>query len=175
MNATAANPLYLKHEVEIFAPPQIVWTWLSRIELWADWHPDISGTRWLEDRGANATFKWRIKKLLGLPARIDSWRERREIAFTAKAWLTTARHRFRIDGDFRRTRVVCEAFAEGGAASSLLLQPLLERQMDRVNQTWLGVLKARLEAEQPGPNSGRGAGPPPRSSPRRSGIGGFRF
>ncbi|MSQ07929.1 MAG: SRPBCC family protein [Dehalococcoidia bacterium] len=141
-------PVRVRGEIELFAPPEMVWDWLSRVDLWQDWHPEITNSRWLNRPGMNAEFKWRLRAVLDITSRIESWEERRELGFSGQVWSTTLRHVFRLDGDFRRTRVLSEASVEGSGCGFAPLRALISGQVARTNDLWLGALKTRLESEK---------------------------
>ena len=142
MKTYEREPVVIRREIEIFAPPRLVWEWISRVELWSDWHPEVSSSQWLGDPGPDGRFKLRIN-LLGFDAVVTSWREEREFAWAGQSWLTTTRQVFRIDGDFRSTTVVCEQTLDGLGAR--VLAPLLQRVAGRWSEVLLGALKTRIE------------------------------
>ncbi|GEM_PF-1215614 len=148
MNINHDAPVTVRRQIEVFSPPEMVWEWLSRVELWQEWHPEISGSRWLEGRGRNGLFKWRLRKVVGMTCRMESWQEMREVGFVANAWSSTVRQVFRMDGDFRRTRVTAEASVEGPGYGLGLLRSAVQSQLERTNELWLGALKTNIESER---------------------------
>ncbi len=148
MEVNLSAPLIVRGEIEIFAPPEMIWDWLSRVDLWKDWHPEITNSRWLARPGIDAQFKLRLRSVLGITARIESWDEQRELGFIGQTWSTTLRQVFRMNGDFRRTYILSEASVEGPAYGFAPLRAVIGGQLDRMNGLWLGALKTRLESDK---------------------------
>jgi hypothetical protein len=158
-------PIYVRREITVFAPPEKVWDWLSRVDLWQDWHPEIAASYWIgagdygeesrrgwqggdgggrgEHGGRHARFKWR-QGPVRVTSLIESWDVSREIGWVGHAYSAVVRHVFRMDGDFRRTHIVSEHSIEGPPAS--LMKPLIRGLAVRTTETWLAVLKTRLES-----------------------------
>ena len=152
-----------RHEIEVFAPPKMVWNWISRVDLWSDWHPEIDASNWVSDEG-QGVFSIRVRKVLSLTCRIETMRVEREFGWESVLWFSTTKHALRIDGDYRRTTITCETWAEGPLARWTVFNGLLLNEVNRVIETGLGVLKTRLESEKRGESSSSG---PPNSRPRR--------
>jgi hypothetical protein len=145
-----------QYHIDIFAPPDKVWDWLSRVELWADWRQDVSSSQWLRSDGQDRRIKWRLRKLLGFTARVVSWRREREMVWDAVSYGARISHVIRIEGDFKRTSVDLEVLGHGGVLNVYLLRNAFSQQLNRSNEIWLGSLKAKLEA-----GKDDGISPPP--------------
>ena len=150
------NSFAAQYHIDIFAPPDRVWDWLSRVELWADWRQDVSNSFWLDDKGRDRMMKWRLRKLLGFTARVVKWRSEREMAWEAVSYGAHITHSVRIEGDFKRTSVDLEVAGHGGVLNMYLLRSAFRQQLNRSNEIWLGALKAKLEA-----GKDDGVAPPP--------------
>ena len=168
MSSIRYQPAAIKtrHEIEVFAPPEMVWDWLSRVDLWSDWHPEIDASEWVSDEGLGV-FSIRVRKVLSLTSRIETSRVEREFGWESVLWFTTTRHALRIDGDYRRTTITCETSAEGPLARWTGFSGVFRDEVNRVIETGLGVLKTRLESEKRSESSSSG---PPRNKPRRPGV-----
>ena len=164
MSSIRFQPAAIKahHEIEVFAPPEMVWDWISRVDLWSDWHPEIDDSKWVSDEG-QGVFSLRMRKVLSVTSRIQAQRVEREFAWESAIWFFTTRHAFRIDGDYRRTTITCETWAEGPLARWAGLSGMFQNEVNRVIETGLGVLKTRLEREKRDESSK----PPPKNRPRR--------
>ena len=164
MSSIRIQPAAIKahHEIEVFAPPEMVWDWISRVDLWSDWHPEIDDSKWVSDEG-QGVFSLRMRKVLSLTSRIQTQRVEREFAWESAIWFSTTRHAFRIDGDYRRTTITCETWAEGPLARWAGLSGMFQNEVNRVIETGLGVLKTRLEREKRDESNK----PPPKNRPRR--------
>ncbi len=141
----------------------MVWDWISRVDLWSDWHPEIDDSKWVSDED-QGVFSLRMRKVLSLTSRIQTQRSEREFAWESAIWFSTTRHAFRIDGDYRRTTITCETWTEGPLAKWAGVSGMFQNEVNRVIETGLGVLKTRLESEKRGESSKPG---PPRNKPRR--------
>jgi hypothetical protein len=162
MRVNEQAPIYIRREITIFAPPERVWDWLSRVDLWQDWHPEIAASYWLGDSdegGPRARFKWR-QGPVRVTSLIESWDVEREIGWVGHAYSAIVRHVFRLEGDFRRTHIVSEQSIEGPPIT--LVGPVIRGLAVRTSETWLAALKTRLESLHER-NSARRQ--PPRSPP----------
>ena len=141
-------PLLVRRSLDVFAPPQMVWDWISRVELWQHWHPEIGGSKWLGPPGANGAFKLRLRKVVGIVGRVETWEEQKRIGWVADFWWTTWRQVFEIEGDFRSTTVLAEGSLQGKMYSVAAVRTLGLGQLARTNELWLGALKTQLESEK---------------------------
>lgn len=146
-------PVAIRREIEIFCPPEVIWEWIRRVDLWSDWHPEISSSRFVEGQAVGARFKWR-KNLLGVRGRITSSRPGREWSWTGSYRKIGVSQAFYLDGNFRSTRVLTVVAFEG--PPTRLLGPLLRWYGSRWCEIWLGVLKTRLESQHERDRSGKG-------------------
>ena len=146
MQVNEQAPIYVRREITIFAPPERVWDWLSRVDLWQDWQPEIAAAYWLNetgDGGPQARFRWR-QGPVRITSLIETWDVRREIGWVGHAYSAVVRHAFRLEGDFRRTHIVSEQSIEGFPVS--LMRPIIRNMAVRTSETWLAALKTRLES-----------------------------
>ncbi len=134
------------YDIEIFAPPDKVWDWLSRVDMWSSWRHDVSNAHWVADPGERGIFKWRLRKMIGFTAKVIEWRRERGIRWQATSYGANLLHDLKIDGDIRKTHVSLEISGSGGPLRFLLTRALFLRQLDRSNQVFLGALKTKLEA-----------------------------
>ena len=112
-------PIVLRHEIDVFAPPEKVWMWIAQVEFWSEWHPDI-GTAYLTDDEPN------------------------EIGWQASHLFPSHRQVFRLRGDYRQTALTSEASYEGRIAE--MMSERLREPLDQFGQTWLAALKTRNES-----------------------------
>lgn len=143
----SARPAFAGHyEIEIFAPPDKVWDWLSRVDMWASWRQDVSSAHWAEGEGNTRVLKWRLRKVLGFTASVDVWAREREMSWEAVSYGTHIGHSLLIDGDYRSTRISLDVIGSGGLLRFLPTRLLLAHHLNRSNEIWLGALKTKLEA-----------------------------
>ncbi len=134
------------YEIEIFAPPDKVWDWLSRVDMWKSWRHDVTSSYWLEDSENKAIFKWRLKRLIGFKARVIEWRAERGMRWEAVSYGARLNHDLRIHGDYRKTHVSLRVSGSGGPLRLAPSRALLASQLNRSNEVFLGALKTKLEA-----------------------------
>lgn len=139
-------PFTGSYKIDVFAPPEKVWDWLSRVEMWASWRQDVTSSYWVRGEGPNGTMKWRLRGVLGFTARVEAWRREREMRWEAVSYGTRVWHALRIDGDFRRTLVTLEVAGHGGLLRFYPTRALFTHHVNRSNEIWLGALKTKLEA-----------------------------
>ena len=155
-------PVVIRREIEIFAPPEVIWEWIRRVDLWSDWNSEISSSWLIDDDAVGARFKWR-KKLLGVRGKITSSRPGREWSWTGSYRMIGVSQTFYLDGNFRSTKLSTIAVFEGLPAR--LLAPLLRWYGSRWCEIWLGTLKTRLESQHERGRSGKGGSGGGRVSP----------
>ena len=146
-------PVVIRREIEIFCPPEVIWEWIRRVDLWSDWNSEISSSWMIDEEAIGARFKWR-KKLLGVGGRITSSRIGREWAWAGSYRKIRVSQTFHLDGNFRSTRVSTVAVFDGALAR--VLSPLLRWYGSRWCEIWLGTLKTRLESQHERNRSGKG-------------------
>lgn len=139
-------PVVAHHEIEIFAPPDKVWDWLSRVDMWSSWRQDVSSSHWVEGHGRNGTFKWRVRNIMGFTARVEVWDEQRAMGWRAEVYGSEMVQVLRISGDFKRSVVTSDLSATGGLCRMRLTRAFVRSQLNRTNEIWLGSLKTKLEA-----------------------------
>ena len=148
-------PVEIRREIEIFCPPEVVWEWIQRVDLWADWNSEISSAWLIDDEGVGARFKWR-RKLLGVRSRVTASRPGREWSWAGTYRKIEISQSFYIDGDFRSTKLSTVATFAGPPAR--LFAPLLRWYGSRWCEIWLGTLKTRLESQHERGRSNKGGG-----------------
>lgn len=142
----------IRREIEIFAPPEVIWEWIRRVDLWSDWNSEISSSWLIDDEAVGARFKWR-RKLLGVRCKITSSRSGREWSWTGSYRMIGVTQSFYLDGNFRSTKLSTVVAFKGLPAR--LLAPLLRWYGSRWCEIWLGTLKTRLESQHERNRSGK--------------------
>jgi uncharacterized protein YndB with AHSA1/START domain len=152
MAHTAINqqaPIILGGEIEIDAPPEVVWEALATIESWPSWNPGIKSTSLEGDLAAGSTFRWKsgpsvIKSRL---VRVDP---PREIAWTRKTMGINVIHVYSLEARDGRTLVRTDESVEGITAR--LARGPVRKTMGSAVQAGLESLKAEAEQRaRPGP------------------------
>ena len=136
----------IRTEVEIDAPPEVVWEHLTDVASYDEWNPHI--TRVSGDLREGASLEITVERLGSSPrtltvrvSRIDPPRRLQWVGTVVSKWVFRGRHAFELhalDGD--RTRFVNRERATG------ILVPFVtsdepQRDYDRMNR----ALKERIE------------------------------
>jgi hypothetical protein len=146
-------PIVVERKIEIFSPPEVIWQWISRVDLWVDWHPEISSSWLIDDEAIGARFKWR-KKLLGVRCEIVEIAAARRWAWWGRSWGLKAQQEFRLDGNFRSTSLSSTMILEGPTAR--VLKPFVRKAATHWTEVWLGVLKTKIESQHERGRSNKG-------------------
>lgn len=135
-----------EYQIKIFAPPDKVWDWLSRVDLWTVWRQDVSCAYWVRGKGKNGTLKWRLRRMIGFTADVAVWKREREMRWEATSYGTHLVYDLRIDGNYRGTDVNLSVTGNGGLLRFFATRALFSHQLNRSHEIWLGALKTKLEA-----------------------------
>ncbi len=135
-----------EYQIEVFAPPNKVWDWLSRVDLWASWRHDVSSAYWVKGSGEKGRLKWRLRNLIGFTADVAIWKREREMRWEAVSYGTRVIHDIRLDGNHRGTNVRLSVTGKGGLLRFFATRSIFSHQLNRSNEIWLGALKTKLEA-----------------------------
>lgn len=138
-------PIVLRHEIDIFAPPEKVWAWIAQVEFWSEWHPEIGTAYWTDDEPLDRRgFKFTVK-MFRFKARLQVYDEPYEIGWTASHMFSSHRQIFRLRGDYRQTVLTSEASYEGRVAE--MMSKRLREPLDQFSKTWLAAVKTHIETE----------------------------
>lgn len=136
----------VEYEIKIFAPPDKVWDWLSRVDLWTSWRQDVSCAYWVKGNGKNGTLKWRLRRMIGFTADVAAWERERKMRWEANSYGTRVIYDLKIDGNIRGTVVKLDVTGHGGLLRFFATRSIFSHQVNRSNEIWLGSLKTKLEA-----------------------------
>ena len=57
------NPVHVRNELAIPHPPETIWVWLIRAQIWPTWYPNSTNIRFLSgqppDLNLNTRFRWK--------------------------------------------------------------------------------------------------------------------
>lgn len=135
-----------EYQIKIFAPPDKVWEWLSRVDLWTSWRQDVSSAYWVKGEGQNGKFKWRLRNLIGFTADVAVWKRERQMRWEATSYKTRVIYDLNIDGNHRGSQVTMNVTGHGGLLKFFPTRAFFSSQLNRSNEIWLGALKTKLEA-----------------------------
>jgi len=142
MEIDTSAPAVARSEIEVAAPPEIVWEVLTDIPRWSAWNSDVKSAS-LEGPLAEGTkFRWKSG-----PGRITSTLQSVEpphvIAWTGKTFGIEAKHIYRLERRGDATMVSSEESWDG------LLVRLLRRSTTKMLQKAVesGLVHLKREAE----------------------------
>jgi uncharacterized protein YndB with AHSA1/START domain len=129
-------------EIEITAPPEVVWDVLTSIERWPSWNPSVKSVAMQGDLAEGSTFRWKAG-----PGTITSTIQRIEaprlIEWTGKTLGIDATHVHTLEPQAGKTLVRTEESCEGLVAR--LFRGPLQKTLDSALDDGLRYLKAEAE------------------------------
>ena len=150
-SAPGECPVFVRNEQRIATPPDVVWQWLVRADLWPTWFRGASKVRFEQGGGPalapgtrvtwrmlNATI--RVQVVVCEPPHLLDW--------AGGANGVHAYHAWRLDADGTGTRLVTEETERGPLP--WLLRWYLRGALHRAHQQWIESL-ARVAANGPPP------------------------
>jgi hypothetical protein len=134
-------PILLAGEIEIAAPPEVVWDVLTKIDAWPGWNPDVKVAALEGDLATGSVFRWKAgAKLTSTLTRVEP---HRMIAWTGKSMGLSAVHVYTLEPRHGATIVNTEESVEGLLAR--LFKRPLQRTMNKSIENGLNALKAEAE------------------------------
>lgn len=141
--------VHARTELEMPVPPEAVWPWLVRAELWPTWCPDFSDVA-IEGGGpdlkAGSRFRWRTFGVT-LASKVEEFVELERIAWSARAAGIDAYHAWLIERRPAGCRVLTEENQNGFVAR--LNNGLRPKFMPRMQRVWLERLLERAKGGPP--------------------------
>jgi uncharacterized protein YndB with AHSA1/START domain len=138
------RPVRSKREVEIAAPPEVVWAVLTGFEQWPDWNPDVKSMSFEGPVAPGSEFRWKAG-----PGTIVSTLEQvdppRYIRWRGRTLSIKAIHEWRLEPSSGGTKVETDESFSGLLAR--LLRGSLQKTLDRSLESGLEHLKR--ESERP--------------------------
>jgi uncharacterized protein YndB with AHSA1/START domain len=140
INANA--PVILGGEIEVAAPPEIVWDVLTTIEGWPRWNPEVKSASLEGELAPGSVFRWKAGPSR-LVSRLLSVEPQREIAWTGKSMGINVIHVYGFEPRDGGTLVHTDESVEGVTAR--LFRGPLKKRMDSSIDLGLRSLKAEAE------------------------------
>ncbi len=146
--------VYVSNELEMTAPPETVWAWLVRADLWATWYSNASnmniegGTR----HGLEAETKFRWKTFgVTINSAVKEFVPFERLAWDAHAVGIHAYHAWLIEKTARGCHVLTEETQNGWLAR--LGKLLMPNRMHNFHQIWLEQLQVKAAGGMPPPET----------------------
>jgi hypothetical protein len=124
------------------APPDVVWAWLIRAQLWPSWYVNAAHIRFLDgtppDLSAGARFRWKTFGV-SLESTVREFVPGERIAWDARGPGVDAYHAWVISATARGSHVLTEETQHGWLAR--LANFLMPWRMPKYHQLWLEQLR----------------------------------
>lgn len=135
-------PVRSSAEIEIAAPPQVVWDVLTRFENWPNWNPEVKSMSFPGPLAPGSEFRWKAG-----PGTIVSTLERieppRYVAWHGRTLSIKAYHEWWLESHNGGTHVRTEESFSGLLAR--LLRRSLQKTLDKSLREGLEHLKREAE------------------------------
>jgi uncharacterized protein YndB with AHSA1/START domain len=135
-------PVTSRREVEIIAPPEVVWEVLTGFEQWPQWNPDVKSMSFAGPLAPGSEFRWKAG-----PGTIVSTLEQveppRAVTWRGRTMSIKALHEWRVEPREGGTHVETDESYSGLLAR--LFRGQLQKTLDESLDEGLGHLKAEAE------------------------------
>lgn len=135
-------PVILDAEIEIAAPPELVWDVLSSIERWPTWNPEVRSASVDGGLAQGNTFRWKAGPS-SLTSKLLTVAEPSEIAWSGRSMGLSVIHVYKLEPHEGHTLVRTVESVEGMPAR--LFRGPVKRRMDAAIDNGLKALKAEAE------------------------------
>lgn len=147
--APAKCPVHVRNALDIAAPPEVIWAWLIRAQLWPSWYPNSANVRFISgpqpDLDLGTKFRWRTFGVT-IDSTVMEFVPPERIAWDAHAAGINGYHAFLI----QRTgscHVVTEETQKGWLAQ--LNNVFRPNRMHQQHQIWLEALSRKAIGGMP--------------------------
>jgi uncharacterized protein YndB with AHSA1/START domain len=147
----AKSAVFVRNDIEIAAPPEHVWAWLLRAQLWPEWYANSADIHFLShtgpDRRDRSRFRWRTFGVR-ITSKVLEFDPCARLAWDAHGIGVSAYHTWTLtrkpDG---ATHVLTEETQNGWLAR--LSKRLMPTRLHDRHQEWLEGLAAKAESGPP--------------------------
>lgn len=146
-SVNTSAPLVASGEIEIAAPPEIVWEVLTAIDRWPEWDPDIRWTALDGGLSAGSTFRWKSGPGT-ITSTIREVEPMRRIVWSGRTFGIHAIHAWRLTPRDGGTAVATEESWDGLVVRIFRRQ--LRRTLERAVASGLRHLKTEAERRSKG-------------------------
>lgn len=141
--------VHVHNELEMSVPPERVWAWLIRADIWPTWFPRAKAVRIQgggRDLQPGSAFRWRISGV-SLRSTVDEFVPYERLSWSAHATGIDAYHVWLIERTQSGCRVVTEENQNGWLAR--LSQATRPQSMYQLHEAWLNGLLERSKVGLP--------------------------
>lgn len=140
--APTTAQVHVRNELDMDAPPDVVWAWLIRAQLWPMWYVNAADVMFLQgtppDLSLEARFRWKTFGL-GLESKVLEFIPDERIAWDARGLGVDAYHAWVISATSGGSHVLTEETQHGWLAR--LGNVLMPWRMPQYHQLWLEQLR----------------------------------
>jgi len=149
--------VHVHNEMDMPVPPEAIWAWLIRADLWPTWYPNSENVRIEGEKVGlqlGSRFSWKTFGV-SIDSKVEEFRPFERLGWTAKGRGIDAYHSWLIEGRQSGCHVVTEENQNGWLAR--LGHMTRPNNMSRNHQIWLEKLleKAKGGLPPPAPSANR--------------------
>ena len=142
--------IHVRNEIDIAAPPDLVWAWLIRAQQWPRWYKNATNVRFLEgsppDLALGTRFTWKTFGV-GIDSRVQEFVPFERIAWNGKGIGVDVYHAWLIVKTSGGCKVITEESQHGVMARLAAL--LFPNRMWKFHQIWLEGLSSNAAQGPP--------------------------
>lgn len=141
MDASDA-PVRSSREIEIAAPPEVVWDVLTRFDQWPEWNPEVKSMSFDGPLAPGSEFRWKAGPGT-IVSKFEQVEHPRRIVWLGRTMSIKAVHEWRLEPRDGRTFVQTEETFSGLLAR--LFRGSLQKNLDKALEDGLEHLKREAE------------------------------
>jgi uncharacterized protein YndB with AHSA1/START domain len=144
-------PVHVRNEIDIPAPPALVWAWLVRAPLWPTWYSNSSDVAIVgggSELGAGTEYHWRTFSA-SLKSKVEEFVPPERLAWSARGAGVDVYHAWLITPTSSGCHVLTEESQRGALAR--LDHAARPRRMFEGHERWLQRLREKAVAGPPPP------------------------
>lgn len=146
----AKNSVHIKNELAFASPPETVWAWLIRAQVWPSWYPNSANIQFLSghppDLALGTKFRWKTFGVT-IESTVLEFVPYERLAWDAHGRGLDAYHAWLIQKTGEGCNVVTEEIQQGWVARfGKVLRP---NRMEQMHQVWLEKLRDKASSGLP--------------------------
>ena len=140
--ADAQAPVFASGEIQIAAPPEVVWDVVANVDQWPEWNPGVSDVSLDGPISPGTTFNWKAgrSKIVSRFERVD---RPRSVGWTGRTLGIPAIHVWKIEQADTGSRLSTQE--SWGGWLTRLLRRKLQAMLDEAVQKGLQATKTEAE------------------------------
>ena len=144
------SPVHVRNELAISSPPETVWAWLIRAQLWPTWYPNSANIMFLSGKPPDlyfgTQFRWKTFGIT-IESKVLEFVPYERLAWDAHGIGLDAYHAWLIQKNDQGCNVVTEESQQGWVAK--LGKTLRPNNMEQKHQVWLEELRDKAKSGLP--------------------------